>query len=185
MKRQRGLTLIELSLVLAAMAVITASTLAGLRALNQRNEVRELSAQILQLQEIVSNQAAAGGDINIGALANSGQIPDGWLRGTPGAYTVVNAAKGNFTVATGTQSAAPSGRVLVVTATGVRPEVCSAVVAVIQGAFDEVYRAPAGGPATYIKRANTASNVPYTVAGAEAACAVANSNLNVAWRVQS
>lgn len=180
MKWQRGYTLIELSLALATVAVLTAATLAGLRSLDQRNEVRELAAQILQLQEIVNNQAASGGPIDIATMADAGHIPQAWLRGSPGAYTVVNASNGRFGVGTSSQSAAPSGRALYITAYGVRPEVCVAVVAIVQGAFDEVYRIDGAGR-TYIKRANTNSDIPYSVANAEAACAVPNSRLNVMW----
>lgn len=183
MKRQLGYTLIEVSLALATVAVMTAATLAGMRALDQRNEVRELAAQVLQLQEIVNNQAASGGAINIATMADAGRIPQAWLRGTPGAYTVVNASNGRFVVGTATQSAAPSGRVLFISAFGVRPEVCVAVVGIVQGAFDEVYRTD--GAATYIERANTAADIPYSTANAEAACAVPNSQLNLAWMLQS
>lgn len=177
MIRQRGYSLIELSITVALIGGLTAAVLVAYNRYTASARVEQTRQQAEQLLEIITPRVRAGLPVDVPSLADDGAVPADWVRGTGASRTLVNAYRTALTPTRATLPVVPATQYPQVAVAGLEAGACiDLAIAVAAGA--DVLTVTSSGT-TVLKRTGSASNVAFSAATARTACAATGNTL--AW----
>ena len=150
LRRQKGYSIVELSIALAIISIILVTALAGvqriLRSNNTNEDLRNLNLLASKLTVMLTNVTNTAG-INQGQLINLRMFEGFRVNAVAG--TVNNAFGGNITVATNTAAlgTVPVNGGLMLYSSGIPPEVCSDYITGLNAISSHISATNAANPA--------------------------------------